>query len=54
MYKPVGVDRARDIWGVGRIVSVGFDSDDVEGVIEDRRIGHSIIALLNVLSKKGR
>lgn len=57
MYNPVGVDNAKEICEVGRIVSVGFDSefeDEDMGVIEERNIGQSIIAMLNVFNKNGK
>lgn len=40
----------------GRIVNVGFAlaDSDVDGVVEDRNNGHSVIARESVLSMKGR
>lgn len=56
MYRPVGVESAMLMSACGRSVSVGLLSDSgvQEGVIEERKSGHSSIALESVLRSMGR
>ena len=55
VYNPVGVERARAISVLGRMVSVGLPDPDVEfGVIEDLKSGHSVMAFDSVFSRIGR
>lgn len=63
VYSPVGVESASAMSALGRTVSVGLGfppppppspPEVEEGVMLDRRRGHSIIALESVLSRMGR
>lgn len=57
VYRPVGVERAMLMSAWGRMVIVGLvlggREDDV-GVMEDRKSGHSTIALERVFRRMGR
>lgn len=62
VYRPVGVDNATVISAFGRMVSVGFEESDDdgieveidEGVMELRNTGHSIMAFERVLMRMGK
>lgn len=54
MYNPVGVDKAILISAFGRTVRVGLSEVEVEGVMEDRKSGHSSMAFDNVFRRIGR
>lgn len=56
MYRPVGVESAMLISECGRRVSVGFSEDDADhdGVMEERKSGHSTIAFESVFRRIGR
>ena len=56
MYSPLGIDNAILISALGRMVSVGLEGSDEEvwGVIELRKMGHSSIAFDRVLRRIGR
>jgi hypothetical protein len=53
-YNPVCVESAILISACGRMVRVGLDVSDEDGVMELLKRGHSIIAFDKVLSRMGR
>jgi hypothetical protein len=54
VYRPVCVESAMLISAWVRMVTVGFEEDDGNGVMEDRRRGHSSIDLESVFRRIGR
>ena len=54
VYNPVWVESAILISAWGRMVRVGLDVSDEDGVMELLKRGHSIMAFDKVLSRMGR